>query len=330
VRFLTVFLLMLPAAQAAVEGVVLNLTTGKPQPAATVTLFNLGGAGMDPVASVKTDAQGAFRFEQDLHGPRLLQAAVDGVTYSHMLPQGAPSTGLRLEVYSATSKAGGAKVIQHMVLLEPAGGQLRVSESILFRNDGKTTFHHPDKGTLRVYLPAEAEETARVTATAPQGLPVERSAEKTSEQNVYKIDYPVKPGETRIDLAYGLPFTVPGSFQGRAMHGGGPLRLVAPPGVSLRGDGITAAGQEPSTQASVYEVSGTSYKVEIDGTGALSAAAPAEEEGGEGLRPIRARIYDRLSWILGLSAAILMLGFLLLYRRGSASAAPPSERGARR
>ena len=53
-------LLLLPiVASAAVDGVVVNRTTGKPQPGATVTLIRLGNA-MNTVGSVTTDAQGRF------------------------------------------------------------------------------------------------------------------------------------------------------------------------------------------------------------------------------------------------------------------------------
>src|SRR6266436_1748576 len=109
-------LLLASVAWAAVDGTVTNRTTGKPQPAATVTLYKLGENGLESVESVKSDAQGKFRIDQNLQGPRLVQTAYDGVTYNHMLPPGAPTTGVALDVYQSSTQQGGAKVVDHMLL----------------------------------------------------------------------------------------------------------------------------------------------------------------------------------------------------------------------
>src|SRR5260370_22089530 len=134
---------MASLASAAVDGVVMNRTTDKPQPGATVTLYKLGQKGMESVESVKSDAQGKFRIDQNLQGPRLVQTAYDGVTYNHMLPPGRPSTGLSLDVYNAIQQPGAAKVMQHMVLLEPNGTELAVPETYFWMNTGKTTLYDP-------------------------------------------------------------------------------------------------------------------------------------------------------------------------------------------
>ena len=127
-------------ASAAIDGTVTNRTTGKPQPGATVTLYKLSENGLESVESVKSDGQGKFRIDQNLQGPRLLQSAYDGVTYNHMLPPGAPTTGVALDVYNSSKQPGSAKVMQHMVLFEPNGNELAVSESFIWANTGKTTF----------------------------------------------------------------------------------------------------------------------------------------------------------------------------------------------
>ena len=100
-----------------------------PSPGATVTLYKLGENGLESVESVKSDAAGKFRIDQNLQGPRLLQSAYDGVTYNHMLPPGAPSTGVALDVYESSTQPGGAKVMEHMVLFEPGGSELAVAKA---------------------------------------------------------------------------------------------------------------------------------------------------------------------------------------------------------
>ena len=323
-RWMALLLLLAPAGRAGVDGVVFNQTTGKPQPGAAVTLYQASASGMNPLETVNSDARGAFAIEAAPTGPRVLQAVHDGVVYNQMLQPGAPATGLRLVVYDATSKAAGTEVTQHMILLEPISGILHVSESIIFRNSENLTYNDPAKGALRVYLPPEMEGKPRVMATAPQGVPLARPAVETGEKDVYKIDFPIKPGETRFDLTYVLPKPESGIFTGKIPHGASPVRLVVPQGVTLQGDRITEIAREPNTQAIVYDVQGTEYAVKIEGTGALrQPESTGEGGGGAGIQQIPARIYDRAGVIVGLSLALLALGFLMMYRRGSAAGVAP-------
>jgi hypothetical protein len=328
---------LLPALSwAAVDGTVRNGTTETPQAGALVTLYRLGERGMQPVKSLKSDEAGRFRFEQDLTGPHLLQVIYAGVIYNQMLSPGAASTGIVLDVFNSSAKPGEAKVAQHMVLFEPAGDELRVSENVLFENKGQVSYSNPSNGTLRVFLPEAAQGKARVMVTAPGGMPVERSAEKTARAGEYKIDFPIKPGETRFDITYVVPFASPGTFRGKVLHDGAMARLVTPAGVSLSGKGVKLLGQEPATQASIYEIAQRDYSVEIEGTGALrSETGSDDEDAGPSIEQILPRMYDNVYAILGLSLAILLVGFLLLYRRGAATPAkpgPPSppQRGGRR
>jgi hypothetical protein len=307
---------------AAVDGTVINKTTGKPQPNATVTLYQLGGAGMDSLESVKSDAHGNFKMDRTPQGPHLIQTAFDGVTYNHMLPPGSTTTNLTLDVYNSTNKPAGAKVAQHMVLFEPSTGSLSVNEAIVYENAGKLAYNDPDGGTLRFYLPPETKGQVRIMAAAPQGMPVQRAAEKTEQPNIYKVDFPIKPGETRFDLTYEMPFTAPASFTGKILHKEGTTRLVAPQGVKLAGAGLRFISVEPRTQASIFDVAGPDFKVDIEGSGSLRAAGgeAAADDSQPRIQQIYPRIYDRMAWVLGLTLAILALGFVLFYRRQ----APPS------
>lgn len=319
------FLLLLPA-YGAIDGSVTNRTAGTPQAGATVTLYKLGQNGMESVESVKSDAQGKFRIEQDVQGPRLIQTAYDGVTYNHMLPPGSPTTNLNLEVYNSSKRPGEAQVAQHMVMFEPSGAELVVSETYVFRNEGKTTYNDPDGGTLKFFLPEAAKGRVQVNAQAPQGMPIRRAAEKTSQPNVYKVDFPIKPGETRIDVNYQMPFSSPGVYESKLLYKGGPTRLVAPAGVTLKGSQIESLGTEPRTQATIYDVKGAAYKIEIEGAGSLrrSDAESAEDSGGPSIQQIMPRVYEKKTWILVLAFSILALGFTLLYR----SQAPPETAAA--
>ena len=309
----------------AVDGVVQNLTTGAPQPNAVVTLMDLG-AGMSNIGSVKTDAAGKFTFNVDMKpgSPYLIQALHQGVTYNQMLQPGTPASGIALNVYDASAKAPEAKVTQHMILLEPTGTELMVNESVIFNNTGKVTYQDPD-GTLKIWVPTDVNTPVRLRITAPQGMPISREAEKGKTPNTYIVRYPVKPGETRIDLQYAMPAGNPAKFQSKVFHGGGPVRIVAPKGVTLESAALANLGPEPRTQAAVYEVKGTEYAINISGTGALRDSADPSQQRAEasaaqgesdtpGIDIVKARIYQRVEVIVGLALAMLAIGFVMLYR----------------
>jgi len=315
---LLLILLSGATAFAAIDGTVTNQTTGKPQPDAAVTLIKLGG-GMETVASAKSDAQGKFTIPQDLQPgtPYLVQTLYQGVTYNKAIPPGSPATGLGVDVFDATPKRGDAKVVQHMMLFEPSGTDVSVNETIIYNNTGRTTFDDPANGTFRFYLPPAANGQVKVQVAGPQGMPISREAVKTKEPNVYTVKYPVKPGETRFDLAYGIGAASPGAFEYKVLHEDTPVRIVAPKGVTLESDSLKSLGAEPRTQATIYQVLAKDVKFQFTGTGSLRAASeapPQSEDNGPSIEDVKPRIYGRIYPVVGLTAFILVVGLALLYR----------------
>ena len=310
-------------AFGAVDGTVVNRTTGKPQAGAVVTLYKLGQAGgMQPVTTVRSDAGGKFLITQDADGPRLLQTVFGGVVYSQMLSPGTPTSGLSLDVFDTSNKPDVARLTSHFLVFQPSGARMTVTEGFIFQNDSKVSYSDSLGGTLRFHLPAAAQGNVKVQATAPQGMPVERSAAKTAKPDIYKVDFPIKPGETRFELTYSVPYAAPSDFSSRSLYKDTPTSLVAPPGVELKGAGLTLRGQEPRSQANVYEVRATEFKVQV--AGAMKVAEESEAAGGDpSIEQVLPRMHGSLAWILALTFAVLALGFALLYRARLAEATVP-------
>jgi len=309
----------LAPAFAAVDGVVVNGTTGQPQPNAIASLVQPAQGGMQTVASVKTDAEGKFRIAKDApgQGPQLVQVFYQGVLYTKPIMPGSPSSGIEVDVFDSTNKPDTARVSQHFIVLQPTATDLNVSEGILYQGDPKHTFSDPVNGSFRFYLPPEAKGQVGVTINSTGGMPIQRPAEKTKQPNIYKIDYPIKPGETRFDLSYTLPGVSPMVYSGRILHSEGTSDLVVPNGVTVTGNEIELVGQEPKTQASIYKIKDASFKVEVQGTGSLAGAEASQSDDSNGqptIQEVKPRIYERLYWILGMAFAILGLGSVLLYR----------------
>src|SRR5579871_1186167 len=329
-------LLAVAPMYAAVTGTVINQSTGKPQPGAVVGFNNLGQNGIELIDQATSDAQGHFTFNQEVRGPHLLRTAFDGVTYNHMLPPGSPTTDLTIEVYNASKNPGAAKVSKHMLLFEPANGQMVVNETYLYSNSGKIAWNDPDGGTLHFYAPKVTGKVS-VTASAPGGMPIPAPVNKTAKPDVYAVDFSVKPGETRFDVTYTVPYTAGAPYDGKILTPDDDTYLIAPNGITLEGQNLKDMGTEPRTQAHIYGLAGTSYRIQLTGTEAAAPAdaAPGQADQPENSGPQIEQIMPRINreaqtGILVLAFGILALGFALLYRANPAGAGKEShERGRR-
>ena len=123
------------------------------------------------------------------------------VQYNQVLPPDAPTKGVRLSVFNATSQMSQASVKQqHALVLEPGQDGIRVNETFLIENSGKTTLLDPVKGSVQFFLPKAVQGTTKVSIQAPGGMPITRAPEKTSQADVFKVSYPIKPGETDYEV----------------------------------------------------------------------------------------------------------------------------------
>lgn len=305
--------------QAAVTGVVVNRTTGKPQAGVTVTMTKFGASGMEPAGSVKTDGEGRFTFEGDAGSAHLLQAEHQGVRYSAPMNQAAGAP-VEIAVFDSASSVAGAKAEQHMIMVEANGEELVVNETVIINNPSQTTWNNPKSGTVKVFVPAAAGENIMARVIAPGSMPVDRQPVKTAAANVWTVDYPVKPGETRFDFSYKLPASAGNVLETRLLNEGATPKLVLPKGVGAEGEGIVSLGTEPSTQASIFDITAKAVKLTISGSGALNVVQ-SEEEAGPKIKQINPPGYDRnWKWTLILTLAFLTLGFIAHYLKGTATA----------
>ena len=187
-----------------------------------------------------------------------------------------------------------------------------------FRTEGNFEFAIPDKATLQ-----------NVTATGSLGMDV-RQASIDKGKGLYAIAYAFHPGETNIRLSYELPY--PGNSANLklpATYAGMRMLLVAPPGITLTGEGISAAGQEQGMNVFLHEplAAKGSLAISVSGVGSPQAAEASDGQGqqqgqegnsrtqGQQVDVAPPRI-DDLKWpmLFGL-VALFALGAILLSRK---------------
>ena len=156
-------------------------------------------------------------------------------------------------------------------------------------------------------LPAAADGKVTVNATPPGGQPIASAVKKTSKPDVYAVGFPAKPGETRFDLSYTVPYTEGAAYEGKIVTQDDNTYLIAPNGMTLQGENLNDLGQEPRTQARIYGLTGAAYKVVL-------AAEATDSDSGPRIEAIMPRIYGQAKPILALALGILALGLALLYR----------------
>ena len=304
---------------AAIQGTVINRTTGKPVPRVPVTLVKFGGAqGMAPVRELNTDAEGKFSFDeallklgsQPVHG--MLRTEHEGISYTKMIVPDTNLDDIEIEVYDI---AKGETLEPEMTafLFEPGSQETVINRFFQFSNETSPprTFSDPDEGTLQFYLPPGAQGSVQVSATGPAGMPLPSSATKTSREDIYKVDFPLKPGQNLIELTYRLPPADVANFTSRILYDNVETRFVIPEGVSVEGQDLKLIGQEPQSLASIYEYNGKGqFSLKISGEGRLSREASAGGGGdGNEISIAPAPVAKELGWVIAITAAILGVGF---------------------
>jgi hypothetical protein len=338
-RLLTTALTSLFAASLSfagtLQGTVINRTTGQLVPNIDVDLLS-PTQGMALLGSVKSDAQGNFTASNDAIGaaPVLIRVTYQGVSFNSFAPPGRPHADV--EVFNVTKDPKAISISSHVIIFQPRGDKLIGAEeynvknnsqppAAYFRTEGNFDFGIPEKASLQ-----------QVTATSSLGMDVPQ-ASIDKGKGLYAIAYAFRPGETSVRLSYEVPYpNNAATIKLPATYAGMRLLLVAPPGVTLTGDGVSAAGQEQGMNVFLHDAlaAKASLSVSISGVGSPAADNGGDQQAGQegnsrtqgqqvDVAPPR---IDDLKWplLFGL-VALFALGAILLSRKQVVVAAVPAE-----
>ncbi|WP_263374751.1 carboxypeptidase-like regulatory domain-containing protein [Granulicella aggregans] len=192
-------------AQSSIKGTVTNKTTGKPAAGDDVVLIRLQ-QGMQESTRGKTDSKGRFSLAvPDPGGVHLVRVTHDKANYFQPVQPGTDT--IDVEVFTAAAKVEGITGEADVMRLQtdPSGASLNVVENFFVKNDStppKTQFSdHP----FDFYLPAGAVIEGSA-ALGPGGMPVRSAPVPVGDPNHYTFIFPIRPGETRFQVSYKLPY----------------------------------------------------------------------------------------------------------------------------
>jgi hypothetical protein len=327
-----VLLLGLPGSARAgtLNGTAKNGTTGKPAAGIEIILIQLQG-GMQPVGNTKSDAQGHFRFDNPNVGaaPMLVRAVYNGINFHQPLPPG--KTDVEVEVFEPSQDPKTIAIPSRVVFFQPNGSSLIVGEEYSIENkSAPPQAYYKADGNFEFALPAQAK-LQQVAAAGPAGMPVVQTT-IDKKGNRYAIAYAFRPGSSTVRYSYEVPYpnnsatvNVPiSTLTGR-------LLVVAPPTMTITGDGLQLGGQDQGMNIYGREnvAPGTIVAVQVSGTAPppqeangggetpkeAADARSSESTGGATVQQVPGRL-DVLKYpLLGGFAVMFLLGAILLARK---------------
>jgi hypothetical protein len=183
----------------------MNKTTGKPSAGDTVTLIRLA-QGMQEATHTTTDAHGRYTLEVPDDGLHLVRVTHDLANYFHPAPAGTATVDM--DVYNAAAKVKGVSSEAEVMRIESdaSGTALRVVENFFLKNDSNPPMTQFSKEPFDFWLP-DGAVVEGAAAQSPDGMPVRQAPVPLAEKNHYTFLFPIRPGETRFQITYRLPYT---------------------------------------------------------------------------------------------------------------------------
>lgn len=191
-------------AAAQITGTVTNRTTNKPSAGDTVVLLRLA-QGMQEVANTTTNAKGFYTLNAPAEGTYLVRVTHDKATYFGPVMPGTKT--VNVDVYNVRPHVAGVstEAIVIRAQTDPSGTMLNVVENFFVKNDSKPPLTQFSNEPFDFYLPVGAVVEASA-AMAPGGMPVAATPVPLAEKGHYTFLFPIRPGETRFQIAYHVAY----------------------------------------------------------------------------------------------------------------------------
>jgi hypothetical protein len=274
----------------SITGIVTNKTTNKPSGGDDVVLIRLA-QGMQESTRTKTDAKGRFTLEipNGDNGLHLVRVTHDKANYFRPAPPGTQS--VEVEVFNAAAKVKGVSSEANVMRLQTdeSGKALRIIENFFVKNESNPPLTQFSDRPFEFYLP-EGAVVEGSAALAPGGMPVQASPVPLGDPNHYAFIFPIRPGETRFQITYRLPYSGSLKFAPRVTMPTDTIAIMMPksmtfkPGPSAPYTPVTeettaqtyvARSVQPS-QALDFTVSGTGQMPRDTGAAAAGGAAAGD------------------------------------------------------
>ena len=274
------------ALGATITGVVTDRTTGKPSAGDTIAVINTAQS-MDEIAKATSDAQGRFSVNAPDGGQILLHITHSGAEYFKSVQPGAGSADI--DVYDSAKKIDGisGEALVLRAETDATGKTLNVAENFFVQNASAPPRTEYGGNTFDFYLPKGAE-TVQTLASSPGGLPTNSKVVTIdAASGHYAFTFPVRPGETRFQVAYSLPYTGKQPFSLKLSVPTGDVAVMLPKSMQFQGSAAFQPLNDPSVvNSQSYDAHQPPFAQPVEftlvGTGQLPESADTAQGGSQG------------------------------------------------
>ena len=280
-----VMLLCTLASATNLKGTVKNGTTGKPAAGDDVVLLDMS-QGMNEAGRTKADVQGHFSFNyEETGGPHMVRVLHQGVNY---FPQGGiipPGTSTaEVTVYDAAAKVQGIGLTVDMMRAQSEGSKLQVTELWAVKNTSDPPRTQMSDNAFEIMLPPEAQVDSSM-ASGPGGQPVNSAPVPQAEKGKYAFIFPVRPGETRFQVSYHLPYSGTIKFGPRPLYATDHVVIMLPKSMQFAAGAAgyqTMTGGDPDANIQVITnvKPGQDLSFNLSGTGSIQEGQQTATAGG--------------------------------------------------
>lgn len=275
------------AFAATVTGTVTNKTVNKPSSGDDVVLIAFG-QGMQEAGRTKTDAKGHYSIDVPDNGMHLIR--VDHQKAAYFQPMQPGTTTVNVDIYDVLPKVDGVSTEADVMRIETDQQGLHVIQNYFVKNDSNPPMTQFSPRAYEIYLPPDARIEGSA-AMGPGGMPVSSSPVPTGEKGYYSFVFPVRPGETRFQVSYHLPYNGSFNFAPKVSLPTQNVAVMLPKAMKFAGAGSVAfqpindgtdaqtflARNVSPSQVMAFTVSGTgSMPREAQGQGEQGGAAGPE------------------------------------------------------
>ncbi len=280
-------LVALPAvafAAAPITGTVTNGTTHKPSAGDTVVLIRLA-QGMQESTHTTTDSHGRFTLEVPDDGLHLVRVTHDKANYFQPAPAG--TSTVDLTVYNSAEHVKGVSTEATVLRLQTdaSGTSLKVVENFFIKNDSAPPMTQFSNQPFDFYLP-EGAVVEGSAALAPGGMPVQATPVPLADKNHYTFLFPIRPGETRFQISYHVPYSGKLQFDPHPTTATDTIAVMMPRAMAFTpaaGSPYTPATDEPDAQTYVARsvTPGQATAFTLSGKGELPRDTQNPNAGGD-------------------------------------------------
>jgi|GEM_PF-1775725 len=195
-----------PARALNITGTIVNGTTGARNVESDVTVI-APAKGMKPVATTRA-VNGIFSFtDLDPNVPvYLVQVNFDGVPYRESVNpvKTGTSADVAMLVYQSTTKDDGIRLAMFDMAALRHDNVITVEKLFAINNVGSPGRTVTGDGAFRFHVPRDG--TIRDLSVTGQGMPIKRTPVATDKPDVWRVDYPLRPGITQVDITFDVPY----------------------------------------------------------------------------------------------------------------------------